>query len=416
MPRAGQRRTSTALVVLATALVAAAAIVAYVQRTVLNADQFANRATATLRDPSVRTLAGERIADRLVLANEADLLAARPLISAAIGGIVGSPAFGSLVRSGARDVHRAVFSRDENTVTLTIGDVGLLVSEALDKVRPTLAASLRDSRPVTLVKQRVGSVTGDLVRVADRVRFLAWLLPLLVLATAGAALALSADHRRTVSQLAVGLVVAGVGIVVAYTLARGIVLGGLSDPDERAAAAAVWDSFLGDLRTWGWVMAGAGAVIAAAVASVIRPIEIEPALRRAWRVVVTEPEATWLRVVRAVALIAAGVLVIAQPSTLVEITATLAGVLLVYKGVETILRLIYQPPAEGARAHRIRMPRLRRAAVPGLATLLVALAVAGVIFGGAADAPAGGDRPPASGSRGSEVFGSAVFMARFPWP
>jgi hypothetical protein len=377
-----------ALVVLASVLVVAAVLVAYVQRTLLNSEQFANRATATLRDSSVRTLAGERITDRLVLANEADLLAARPLISAAIGGIVGSPPFGSLVRRGARDVHRAVFSHDENTVTLTLSDVGVLVSEALEKVRPSVAASLQRSRPVALVKQRVGSVTGDLARLADRVRFLAWLLPLLALAAAAAALALSADRRRTVSQLAIGLVVGGVAVVIAYTVARAVVLGGLSDPDERAAAAAVWDSFLADLRTWGWVMAGAGAVVAAAVASVLRPIGIEAALRRLWGVLVTEPQPTWLRVLRAVALIAVGVLVIVQPSTVVQIAATLVGVYLVYKGVETILRLIYQPPTEGAPAPALRLPRVRRAAVPALATLLVALAVAGVILGGATDEPA----------------------------
>ena len=382
------RRTSTALVVLASVLLVAATLVAYVQRTVLDAEQFANRATATLRDPSVRTLAGERITDRLVLANEADLLAARPLISAAIGGIVGSPPFGSLVRSGARDVHRAVFSRDENTVTLTLADIGLLVSEALEKVRPSAAASLRRSRPVTLVKERVGTVTGGLARVADRVRFLAWLLPLLALAALGGALRLSGDRRRTVSQLAIGLVAGGVAIVIVYTVARALVLGGRSAPDERAAAAAVWDSFLSDLRTWGWVMAGTGAVIAAAVASVIRPVEIESTLRRGWRVLATEPEARWLRVVRAVALIAAGVLVIAQPSSVLQIAVTLVGVCLVYKGVETILRLIYRPPVEDAPARRLRLPRIRRAAVPALATLLVALAVAGVIVGGAADEPA----------------------------
>ena len=376
------------LVVLASVLLVAATLVAYVHRTLLDSEQFANRATATLRDPSVRTLAGERITDRLVLANEEDLLAARPLISAAIGGIVGSPPFRSLVRSGARDVHRAVFSHDENTVTLTLADIGLLVSEALEKVRPSLAASLRHSRPVTLVQKRVGTVTGGLARAADRVRFLAWLLPLLALAAVGGALLLSGDRRRTVSQLAIGLVAGGVAIVIAYTVARALVLGGLSAPDERAAAAAVWDSFLSDLRTWGWVMAGTGAVIAAALASVIRPVELEAPLRRGWRVLVTEPEARWLRVVRAVALIASGVLVIAQPSTVLQIAVTLVGVYLVFKGLETLLRLIYQPPVEDAPVRRLRIPRIRRAAVPVLATLLVALAVAGVIVGGAADEPA----------------------------
>ena len=51
--------------------------------------------------------------------------------------------------------------------------------------------------------------------------------------------------------------------------------------DAAAAPAAVWDAFLGDLRTAGWVIAGAGAVIAAAATSLIRPIGIEEPLRAA---------------------------------------------------------------------------------------------------------------------------------------
>ena len=43
--------------------------------------------------------------------------------------------------------------------------------------------------------------------------------------------------------------------------------------------AAAWDAFLGDLRTAGWVIAGAGAVIAAAAASLVRPVALEEPLR-----------------------------------------------------------------------------------------------------------------------------------------
>ena len=72
-------------------------------------------------------------------------------------------------------------------------------------------------------------------------------------------------------------------IVVVYTIARAMVLGRFHDPEDRAAAGAVWAAFLGDLRTFGWVLAGSGAVLAAAAASLVRPVEIEGTLLRAWR-------------------------------------------------------------------------------------------------------------------------------------
>ena len=45
-----------------------------------------------------------------------------------------------------------------------------------------------------------------------------------------------------------------------------------------------------------------------------------------------------LRIARAAVLIAAGALVIAQPEAALRVGATLAGVYVLYKGVEAILR------------------------------------------------------------------------------
>ena len=124
-----------------------ALVCAYVQRVVVDSDQFANRATAALRDDSVRSLAAEKITDEVVLKQEADLIAARPLIESVASGIVGSSAFTGLFRSAVRDVHRSVFDRDRDTVTLTVADVGTLLAEGLRKVRPATADRLESDRP-----------------------------------------------------------------------------------------------------------------------------------------------------------------------------------------------------------------------------------------------------------------------------
>jgi hypothetical protein len=55
----------------------------------LDADRFADRATTTLRDPSVRALIGDRVTDELVLDRAPDLIAARPLISPTVSDLVG---------------------------------------------------------------------------------------------------------------------------------------------------------------------------------------------------------------------------------------------------------------------------------------------------------------------------------------
>ena len=387
------RRGATALVVLASVLLVGASLAAYGRIALFDADRFADRAAASLQDPSVRTLIGERVTDDVVLRNEADLLAARPIIESAVSGIVGGGAFRSLFRRAVVDAHRAIFDHDRNTVTLTLADVGTVVAAALEKVNPTLAADLDAEKRVVLVKESIGGVTGGLVRFGERLRVLAYVLAALTLAAGGAALAVSPDRRRTAVQLGLGVAAAGIAIVVIYTVARAIVVDRLSGPDTRAATAGVWDAFLGDLRALGWLLAGSGAVVAAAAASLIQPIAIEGSLRAAWRVATTDPEETWLRLLRAAALVAAGVLLIAQPLAALQIAVTLAGVYLLYSGLESVLRMVYRPRDADAGAAEEEAPRPRRrrslrAAVPLVAALLIAAGVAAFALGGGTEAPA----------------------------
>ena len=135
-----------------------------------------------------------------------------------------------------RDAHRAVFANDQDTVTLTLVDVGTVAGAAIEKLRPDLAAKLEATNRIDLLSGRIGSVTGDLARTAERVRLLALVLALLTLAAAGAALFLTADRRRVASRLGAGMAAAGVLVLIGYAVARTLTLATVSDPDARAAA------------------------------------------------------------------------------------------------------------------------------------------------------------------------------------
>ncbi|HEY7632526.1 MAG TPA: hypothetical protein VH817_17605 [Thermoleophilaceae bacterium] len=386
---------ATTLVVVACVLLLVATLAGYVRRTLLDSDQFANRAAATLQDSSVRSLIAEKVTDELVLRQQADLIAARPLIESAVSTLVGGNAFRSVFVRGVRDVHRAVFNRDQNTLALTLADVGTVAGAAVEKFQPKLAAQMRRQGQVTLITRDLGSAVGDLARLASKIRALAIILAILTLVAALAALLVSEDRRGTSFQLGVGVAITGVVVVIACTVARAIVLARFHDPESRAAAAAVWGVFVDDLRTWGWVLAGSGAIVAAAAHSVLKPIAIEGTLREGWQFITTEPKATWLRVARALGLIALGILIVAAPQTALQVAATLIGVYILYKGVVVVLALIYHPAPEDPDKPRKRPVHhtARRMAVPVLC--VAAIAVGLVVFfstGGASQsAPAGGD-------------------------
>jgi hypothetical protein len=391
-----RRTVATALVVLASLLLFGAVLAGYARRTVLDSERFANRATAALQDPAARTVIGERVTDQLVLHNEADLLAVRPIIASAVSDIVGTTAFRALFRRAVLDVHRAVFARDEDTVTLTLADIGTVAAAGLERIRPQLAADLERSGAVVVVNQRIGAATAEAARIANDIRVLAYVLIGLTLAAAIAALVVTQDRRVTIAQLGVGVLVVGVAIVIVLTVARAIVLDRVSDPDTGAAAGAVWDEFLGDLRTFGWLLAGTGAVVAAAAASLIRPVDVEGPLRALWRTATTEPARPGARIGRALALVALGLLVVVAPLTALQVLATLVGVFVLYSGLESLLRMVYRPAdaeEEGAMVRRV--PRI---VVPLVAGLLIAAGIAVFVATGGTTEPAAATATTCNGS------------------
>ena len=217
------------LLVATSVLLLAAVIAGYAWRALFDTEQFANRATAALQDPSVRQQVGDRVTDDLLLRAQPDLLSARPIIASAVGGIVGGDAFAALFRRAAVEAHRAVFRRDSDTVALTIADVGVLAAEALRQLRPELAGQLDEERRVGLIDRHLGGVTGDLARIAERVRVVALVLALLTAACAVGAVMLASERRRAVGRLGLSMLAAGVAIVVVTVVAKALVVGAVDD-------------------------------------------------------------------------------------------------------------------------------------------------------------------------------------------
>ena len=100
------------------------------------------------------------------------------------------------------------------------------------------------------VLERHGRALGASVADAARaLRVLAIVVPLVCLALAAAALWASPDRRRTVAELGVGAACAGIAVVVLLGIARAVAVREVHGADARAAAGAIWDAFLGDLRS-----------------------------------------------------------------------------------------------------------------------------------------------------------------------
>ena len=179
-----RRAVSWALAVLAAVALMVSVVAAFATREVFDADRFAARTEQALQTEAVSAEVARRLTDAVITA-QPDLVAVRPLVLGAAEGVVRSAAFGAVVRGSVRDLHRSAFDADAGTVTLTVVDAGLLVSEALDRLRPDLAARIPDTVRVTLTDTADGPPLA-LVQAAEDVQWLAW-IALVVALLAGAA-------------------------------------------------------------------------------------------------------------------------------------------------------------------------------------------------------------------------------------
>jgi hypothetical protein len=194
-----------------------------------------------------------------------------------------------------------------------------------------------------------------------------------------AAIWISPRRRHTIVELGIATATAGVVVVVAYSAVRSIAVHRVEGAEDRAAAGAVWDAYLGDLRTLGWIVAGSGAVIAAAASSLIRPIDLGEPLRRAFVWAATEPTRPALRALRGVGLVLLGLVVLIEHDAVLQLVLAAVGAYLIYEGIAALLRLIYRPQVEEE-----ERPRARRRPVAWLLqrqALVTAVIAALVIVG-----------------------------------
>ena len=115
---------------------------------------------------------------------------------------------------------------------------------------------------------------------------------------------------------------------------------------------------------------------------------------------VAEPRRPWVRALRGIALVAAGVFIVVEHQMTITIVLTALGVYLIYSGVYVLLGLINRAEGKRAPAADPRARRSRaRALIAASAVVVVAVAAAlGGFFGSGGVTAAAPEPPPCNGS------------------
>ncbi len=356
MPGSRARPTASLLLLIAGLLCILAGTTAlYARQQVLDADRLADRATRTLEDSDVRDAAARKLTDEAIAKIDPDLVTAKPLLQAATAALIGTDPFRSAFGRGVESAYDSVIAGNDAAV-VTIANLGVLLDQAVRQFQPQLAKKIPKGLDSTLVKVGEGGVSVDAAQAVEDVRHLGLVLPPLGILLLAGAIALAGDRRRAAIRAGAGIAVIGLVAVVALVVVHDVIAAGIEDDTNRGAFDAVWDEFLQPLRNWYLLLGGFGLVVASAASSALGSRDLGPPLRRAWERIATEPESIAGRLLWALLLGGAGLVMVLKPLLALEIVIVIAGAYVISRALATVLSLVQEPAAaEESRRERRRI-------------------------------------------------------------
>ena len=338
-----RKRVSQALAGLAAVLFLGAVVFNYAERALFDTDQFANRAVSVLDEEAVQRQIGESIADAVV-AEQPDAIAFRPVIAGLSADIVDSAALQSLLFEAFRDLHRTVVLGESDTVTVTLSDVGILVRQALAPSAPAVAEEIDRDLEVDLSakagsnrqEQAIEDLIVDLAQLAEgfRVAIVVLLLAALIVALISARLA--ATRITGIRRLGRALVLAVIVALVAWSVGRALLTGGVDDGTSEVIGA-VYDALFGDLQSWFYVLGGLGLVVSAATSGTGQLVDGGEIVARVWAALTREPDRAWVAVARSAVLVLLGVLALVNPAVLLNSIAVALAGFAIYVGAADLM-------------------------------------------------------------------------------
>jgi hypothetical protein len=312
----------------------------YATRTLYDSATFSNRAVSVLDDEAVQDQIAATIADAATV-EFPDAIAIRPLLETVARSLVGSPALQSVLASGVEDVHRTVVNGETDTVTVTLADIGVLIRQGLEVAAPRLAKKIPrtlDAEVLTAGGDADEGLAIEVAQLHEDLRIADWIgLAVFVLASIGA-IALAPSRLAGLRRLGRAAALGGFAAIVLWQLGRAYATAGL-DPQAADAVRAIWNAFGDDLRVWFALFAGAGIVTVAGASSTREPLDLAAVLGAAWTRLTQTPERTWVRIARAVALIAVGVLFVTHRDEAGDLILLAIAAFVLYAGAAELMRL-----------------------------------------------------------------------------
>lgn len=334
--------------VLGVLAICAATVFGYLQKNIFESANFADHAQTALKSPAVRTWVSRELTDQLINEVVPDAVAVGPLIETVSEAVIQSDAFGRTFRSSVLQMHSAVVAGDTSGAVLTVANVGVLVRGLVERLSPSLAGQIPkgfDAALGGLANVRAVDGIVEASRASKRGALISLIAGILLLA---AALVLAPQRRRMLRAVGVGLVVGGVGLIVAWLSLRSVVVMSVAGGHQLQADATreLYGAFLDGLVIASIGLAALGAVIAASADGLLTGMDLDRRLTQLLEKVGRPPEKTALRVVWSIALFLIGVTIVTNTAATARVIITTLGVLIAARGFQTLVLMVAPPDPE----------------------------------------------------------------------
>ncbi len=306
-----------------------------------------------------------------------DALAASPVLKDVVSSAIAAPAFRPIYEAAIRDLHQTMFLGDIDTFTVRLSDLVLIVRTQAAVVSPEFSARIPDDITDTLIEVQSHPLTFQAAQISENIQLLAFLLPLVALLSFAGAMIWAKDRRQTWIWIGVGIIVAGIVLLVAEALGGSLVVGQFEDETSRDIAQAFWSAFVADLALWGLVIAGFGSMMVAAVWWMAEPSDIAARLGQVRRFL-EPPSSTLPRSLWVFSWVIIGAFLILRWQEATRVILTLVGVVLVVNAMAELLRIITPGQLRSAPS-RAAFVGLARWWLPAGGVLLAAIIAGGFI-------------------------------------
>lgn len=358
----------------------------YTRAALFDSQNFGDRAVDAVRAEPVRAAIAKAFTDELIH-QEPQLISARPVLISGAESVLQSRASGGVISRAARDVHRGLLTADEPSIVVDLADLSVLVRAYLQTTGNEVDLSRLERAPQELATTLSSRTLGThAAQVATRLSWIALVGPFIALLAFAGAVATGGDRRRSLRTIGLTLIVVGALVVTTKVALTGAFLAEVGSGSTELALA-IFNAFFGDLTLWGLAIAAAGALLAAAAATLMGPVDATSLPRVAWDALRRVPERPSRQAARAAALLLGGLLVVASPDATVTFAATIAGGYLALVGLTTLLALMLGPGGEPARQPGRRRTLAATAALAMLIPTVAAVAIAASMSSGDDAAP-----------------------------